>query len=307
MKFSVCIAAIRPATVNAAIASIRRQSWPDWELIVVGQGPDRRLQEVGEAAAREDRRIHYLHLDCCGAALACNAALKCATGEIVAFIDDDCEARADWLARLEEYFRADPQLGIVGGAILPPRPARRGLAVCPSLEPVELVYNPLTGKNHKPADWLWASANVALRRSVIERVGEFDEYLGPGAPFPAADDLDYLLRAEAAGIKMCTTPHAVVYHTYGYRYGWRAVFQHKKNYASGNGAMAGKLTLLHDPRGRQWLEMTVRACTVDKLRKFQLHRLPTSLLGLWYYTRAYHRCLRNYRVHSTRGVLVPHP
>src|SRR5690349_5337560 len=223
LKFSVCISSIRVSSLKATIDSIRCQSWQDWELIIVGQGSDLRLKAIGEAAAREDRRIQYFHLTRYGATLARNFALQIASGDIIALIDDDCEARADWLEVLAGYFLEEPELGLVGGALVAPRPARRGLAFCPSVYPTEVLYDPVASRRQEPPGWGWACGNVALRRQVIERVGQFDEYLGPGAIFPAADDNDYRLRLEALGIKMRSTSRAVVYHSYGYRYGLRAV------------------------------------------------------------------------------------
>ena len=55
----------------------------------------------------------------------------------------------------------------------------------------------------------------------------------------------------ASKIKMGSTPSAIVTHTHGYRYGIKAVIQHSRNYASGNGALAAKMTLMGDPRGSQ--------------------------------------------------------
>jgi GT2 family glycosyltransferase len=80
-----------------------------------------------------------------------------------------------------------------------------------------------------PMGWDWISCNVAMKREVAEEIGLWDEYLGPGTDFPAADDNDYLLRAEALDIKMATTPEAIVTHTYGYRYNQQLI-KHVRNY-----------------------------------------------------------------------------
>jgi glycosyltransferase involved in cell wall biosynthesis len=305
LKFSVCISSIRVPSLKATIDSIRCQTWQNWELIVVGQGADLRLQAIGEAAAREDRRIQYFHLRQYGATLARNFALQIATGDIIALTDDDCEAQADWLEVLAGYFLAEPEVGLVGGALVAPPPIRRGLAFCPSVYPAEVLYDPVASNRLEPPGWGWACGNVAIRRQVIARVGEFDEYLGPGAIFPASDDNDYRLRLEALGIKMRTTSRAVVYHSFGYRYGPRSVFGLLRGYAMANGGLDAKLTLLGDPRGQESFQKTYQECTLDLFRNSRLHRLPNSLGRLWYYTRAYRRCLREYRVDPLRKVLYP--
>ena len=62
---------------------------------------------------------------------------------------------------------------------------------------------------------------------MAKRLGTFDECLGAGADFPAAEDTDYKLRLEAAGIRMLTTPRAAVVHTYGVRKGWAILRSHR--------------------------------------------------------------------------------
>jgi glycosyltransferase involved in cell wall biosynthesis len=50
-----------------------------------------------------------------GIPYARNTGINNATGDIVAFIDDDCEANEDWLKNIEKPFIKDPNIGAVGG------------------------------------------------------------------------------------------------------------------------------------------------------------------------------------------------
>jgi glycosyltransferase involved in cell wall biosynthesis len=52
-----------------------------------------------------------------GIPYARNAGINNATGDIVAFIDDDCEANEDWLKNIEKPFIKDPNIGVVGGNV----------------------------------------------------------------------------------------------------------------------------------------------------------------------------------------------
>jgi glycosyltransferase involved in cell wall biosynthesis len=305
MKFSVCIGSVRATTLGPAIESIRRQTWTDWELIVVGQGPDPVLRRVGEAAAQTDGRIRYVHLEHRGVSLARNVAVRQATGDIVAITDDDCEARSDWLATLADCFSAEPDVEVVGGALVAPPITKAGFAKCPDQIPAEALYDPIASGRKPPAGWDWVTANVAFRPDVLRRAGPFDECFGPGALFRVATDTEYKLRLEALGVRMRSTPRAVVLHTYGCRYGIGAVLQRSIDYSWGHGALSGKLTLLGDPRGREWLESKRRECTSGWIRPFRPDRLPLSLLQLWHFTRGYQRCVDGFRVDAGRGVLVP--
>src|SRR5205807_8092737 len=126
----------------------------------------------------------------------------------------------------------------------------------------------------------WMGATFAGRREVASSLGMFDECLGAGADFPAAEDTDYEFRLEAAGVRMLATPRSAVVHTYGVRRGW-AMFRSQRNYATGNGGMAGKLTLLGDRRGAQWLEDTRAACFEEG--RLAPHRLARGLRRLHYF------------------------
>lgn len=305
VQFSVCIGSVRATTLPAAIESIRRQTWPDWELIVVGQGPNPALRAVGESAALKDSRVRYLHLERVGVSLARNVAVRAADGDIIAITDDDCEARADWLATLAECFATEPDVDVVGGAFLAPRVGRGWVSRCPEFIPSEALYDPVASPNRPPAGFGCVTANVAFRRSVFARAGPFDECFGPGAIFRVSTDSEYLLRLEARGVKMRSTPRAVVFHTYGRRYGLRAVLRRSMDYSWGDGARAGKLTLLDDPRGRRSLEDKRRACNIDWRRLLRPHRLALSVLQFSYFLRGYELCVRNYRVDPVLGVLEP--
>jgi glycosyltransferase involved in cell wall biosynthesis len=291
--------------LNTAVQSISQQTWTDWELIVVGQGPDPMLKAVGYAATEADPRVRYVHSDQLGLSRARNIGTDIATGSIVAFIDDDCEARADWLQAVAYSFAEHPEVGLVGGAVAAPKVRPSGFASCPAFTPEHTIYDPVASGRRAPVGWDWIGANFAVRRTIMERVGPFDLYLGAGTVVPAGEDNDYKLRLEALGVKMLATPSSVVYHTYGYRYGLKAVLRQQQNYAAGNGALAAKLTLLGDPRGIQWLRNAQWRYMVDSLRAFRFHRLVVDLRRAFYFTRAYYRCLHEYRANATTKLLIP--
>jgi glycosyltransferase involved in cell wall biosynthesis len=291
LPISVCVPTTRCDTVGATIAGVRGQTWRDWELIILGQGERQALEAAVTRAADGDRRIRYVHLQGRGLSLARNAGLQHASGQVLAFTDDDCEPRLDWLTCIALAFLDDPELGLVGGAVL--APANKGaLSTCPIVSPLEVVYDPRSNGRLAPRGWDWIGANFAVRQKVASRLGRFDECLGAGADFPAGEDTDYKLRLEAAGVRMLSTPKSAVVHTFGVRKGL-AVLRSQRNYATGNGGMAAKLTLLGDPRGRQWLDETRKG----SIRDFRAPYRGLRGLRRWhYFSTAYRRCLRDYRV-----------
>ncbi len=313
MKVSVCVPTSRPDTIALTIQSILKQSWTDWELIAVGQGdltlPQTQATRTAVTSATDDPRVRYVHTPERGATRARNKAMEVATGDIFAFIDDDCEADEAWLATFMTYFAQDPTLGMVGGAVVAPPKTSRGIAKCPTVTPSESVYDPQQMGYTPPAGWEWISCNVAMTRSAAEAIGPWDAYLGPGTEFPAADDSDYLLRAEALNIKMATTPKAVVCHTFGYRYN-QQLWKHARNYAYANGGLAAKLTLMGDIRGEKWFAGTRNERLNGWKRPFRPQRIFSGFIGWRFFSSGYASCLRHYRAHAnllqpfTEGVLV---
>jgi glycosyltransferase involved in cell wall biosynthesis len=75
--------------VGRAIRSVLCQTYRSWELIIVNDGSTDRTAEVLSSYG-DDPRIRVMHLDPArGGAAARNVGLDLATGELIAFLDDD--------------------------------------------------------------------------------------------------------------------------------------------------------------------------------------------------------------------------
>lgn len=297
MKVSVCIPTTRAYSLGAAVRSVLAQSWVEWEAVILGQGDaaaEAAMRAATIAAAGGDSRVRYVQLRRRGLSRARNAAIQEARGEVLAFLDDDCEADPAWLETIVSALAADPDLGVVGGAVAPNGPVGP-LSSCPTLTPAEAVYDPAAAPQQPPEGWDWIGANFAIRADLVRRAGPWDEHLGAGAEFPAGEDTDYKLRLEALGVRMLTTPRSRVLHSSGTRSG-RAALRSQRGYALGNGAVAAKQTLAGDPRGRIWLSRTRRGCLTDWLARRRPYRMPIDLRrGLWF-ELGYRRCLRHFEV-----------
>ncbi len=118
MKLSVIIPSVRATTLGSAIASIQRQTFPDWEVIVIGQGQDRSVEAVATRMGAEDVRIRYQHISQKGTSRARNAGIHASEGELVVFMDDDCEADAKLLEVYADLFAQQPGVGFAGGSLI---------------------------------------------------------------------------------------------------------------------------------------------------------------------------------------------
>lgn len=305
MRVSVCIATTRASTIGATLRSIRAQSYPDWEVVLVSQGDVDAVRRLAEREfASDPSRLRFVPQMGWGLSRARNTAMRAATGETFAWLDDDCEAAPDWLDVMVNGFKGRPEVGLIGGALLAPPPCKPWPRTCPQWTPAEVVFDPGRDGRTPPPGWGWIGGNFAMRRATAERIGDFDEFLGAGAHFPMDEDVDFMFRAEAASVPMLTTPRAIVHHTYGWRYGLRTVLRHQHDFARGNGAFAAKLTLLGDPRGQEAVEAVKDEARVGWLQGFRPFSLPTGVRRLFYFLAAYRECLTRFEV-DTSGLLVP--
>jgi glycosyltransferase involved in cell wall biosynthesis len=169
-------------------------------------------------------RIRYLRELRSGLNVARNTGLSAATGEIVAFTDDDAQVDSGWLSALLRNFD-DPMVTAVTGLTLPleletePQPwfertnsFARGF--------VSRQFD-LTKAGVFAAGQVGAGVNMALRRRSLEEIGVFDEALDCGTPARSGGDQEFFYRVLARGHRIVYEPQALVWHRH--RREWRAL------------------------------------------------------------------------------------
>ena len=199
-SFDLVVATVgRVEELGRLLASLESQSYRNLRVILVDQNPDDRLDGVVGGTT-----LDVIHLRSgLGLSRGRNAALEHVAADVVAFPDDDCVYAEDLLERVAVRLGGEPGLdGLTGRAA---DPAGRS---SPSWKPDAAT---LTDEN------LWnrtISFTIFLRRSVIERVGMFDEQLGLGSsePWSSGEEIDYLIRAVRAGARIEYDPSLVVQH-----------------------------------------------------------------------------------------------
>jgi len=142
-----------------------------------------------------------------GKSRALNAALARATGDVIAFIDDDVYVAPDYFTRIRDLFGRN-DVGYCSGRVLLHDPTDLPITVRTTTT-MELI---------PPHTFIVAGevqgCNMAFRREVLEAIGGFDPMLGPGTRF-ICEDLDLAARASAAGWGGGFFPEMVVYHHHG--------------------------------------------------------------------------------------------
>ncbi|MCW3843496.1 glycosyltransferase family 2 protein [Micromonospora yasonensis] len=163
----------RWAQIVRAVRSVLAQDVPAAQVVVVVDHNPALLERV-RAAFPELAVVPNTGPR--GLSAARNTGLARATGEIVAFLDDDAEAQSDWLARLLPHYR-DQRVLAVGGHAVPDWEEERPRWLPPEFDWV--VGCSFTGQPTEVAPVRNViGCNMSFRRSVLDRTTGFDPALG---------------------------------------------------------------------------------------------------------------------------------
>lgn len=88
------------------LASLRAQTWRDWEGLCVDDGSSDASGDLLAEALRADTRLHALFQPPSGVSRARNRALARAQGDAIAFLDGDDTVQAWWLAEAHRLLQA---------------------------------------------------------------------------------------------------------------------------------------------------------------------------------------------------------
>jgi GT2 family glycosyltransferase len=238
---------MRLQTMLSSLAEATRPNGMELELIVIDDGSrDGTADTVKRFAATVGFPVRLLQKSARGLAAARNLGLREARGDLLLFLDDDCVISRSYLTETAARFAADDRPVLRGGRVALGDPADAPLTIRNSLCLERL------GEHRDPGGFI-LGCNMAIPRAVAGKVGLFDERFGAGGLLRAAEDTDYVLRAQLAGVTIEYVPDMTVYHHHGRRTP-RDVRRAHRNYGIGEGALTMKHAL-HAPwlwRSRYW-------------------------------------------------------
>ena len=202
----------------AAVESVLAQTYDPVEAVLVVDGNEWVCAQATERFGdREDVVIHC-NDDNHGLSYSRTRGVEAASGEVIAFLDDDAIAREDWVAELVAGYERTDAIA-VGGRMVP-----EWVAGKPGHLPDEFHW--LVGVNYEERLEPWTEvrntlgSNLSIRREVFEEVGGFDEQVGlTGDDQIQAEETELCIRMfEAFGKGVLYNPDAVVAHrVYDYR------------------------------------------------------------------------------------------
>jgi GT2 family glycosyltransferase len=203
LRLSIIIAAhARPAALQRLIASLAPQLDGSRELIVAENG-------TPAPVALPDGLppLIHLHDPTPGKCRIQNRAIRSARGEILVFLDDDVSVSPRYLGEVERFFDEHREFAAMKGRILPAEDP------CRKAGPTAVYLDlPITDHGERVVEVRGViGANMAFRRSAIDKVGPFDERLGPGAA-GHEEETEMSARLRRAGLRIGYASGALAYH-----------------------------------------------------------------------------------------------
>jgi glycosyltransferase involved in cell wall biosynthesis len=200
--FSIIIPAYNcAATLTQTVMSVRAQTLPDFEIIIVDDGSKDDTLAVARELAAGDARIAVVSQPNSGVSATRNRGITAARGAYVALLDADDLWVEDYLAIHRDRFAADPTLGV-------------SFSACRYIE----ADGSLTNERSRPkldgfvpADILSTNpcttcSAMVIRREVFEQVGLFRETLR------RAEDQEWLFRVALSPWKISGVDDLLVFY-----------------------------------------------------------------------------------------------
>lgn len=201
-KFSLIMPTLgRDFEIARFLKTLARQNYTNFELIIIDQNNDNRVEKVLLDFAFLSPKIKHIKSNARGASRARNEGIKHCSGDIVTFPDDDCEYAENVLEEMAEAF------------------SKTDYDIITARHVADWVKDTRKIKEFIPLNvyniWPYGIEFVIfLRREALNRVGLFDEELGVGSgtPFGSGEGTDYLLRAIKSNLRLFYCSDIIIKH-----------------------------------------------------------------------------------------------
>ncbi len=254
--------------LRTCLDSLRRQTYPDFETIVVDNASSDNSREL---LAREYPDVRVVAMTANrGFAGGVNAGIRAARGRIVVLLNNDTEADPTWLEELVRPLANGARIAMVASKLrlfdereklhsagdfyrVDGIPGNRGVW--------EVDRGQYDSPDALPPVFGACGGAAAYRREAFDSVGLFDEELGS-----YCEDVDWNWRARLLGLDCAFAPNAIVYH---------------KLSATGGGPRASYFV------GRNFILVLVKNYPAGLWKKYGARILAAQLSITWHALRSW--------------------
>lgn len=214
----------QPVLTQRCLESIAASTATPYRLILIDNGSEAPTRERLEAAARrEPGRVQVIrNPENLGFVKAVNQGIRASSAPYVCLLNNDTVATPGWLEEMIRVAESDPMIGLVN-------PSSNTLGFRPpatTAEGITVYAKRLEARRGEIRELSVATGFcLFIKRTVLERIGLFDERYGMGN----FEDADFSLRALAQGFRCVQAVGAYVYHeekaSFKLQPGWEAAFR----------------------------------------------------------------------------------
>ncbi|PSB45450.1 hypothetical protein C7B80_17010 [Cyanosarcina cf. burmensis CCALA 770] len=272
----------RTDNLTRCLESLLKIQQPDsnssvrFEILVVDNAPtDKQTKDLVATLPQ----VRYVLEPKPGLDFARNSAIQAASGELLAFLDDDVVVDRYWFDGLIEAWAENPDAAAFTGLVLPYELATEAQILFELEGGFRRGFEKIRYGQTLPGNPLYpcgagifgAGCNMTFRREILLKLNGFDEALDTGAPLPGGGDLDIFYRVIRAGYSLVYEPQYLVFHQHR-----REKEKLRRQYWSwGLGFMAFVVkSYQSDPPQRSLLRRLVLWWF-----KYELRRMKSSLIG----------------------------
>lgn len=192
------------ATLPAAVESIVRQSFSDWELLLINDGSTDETQTVAEHFAAADKRIQLLSFTGNrGITAALNAGIEKAQGEYIARMDADDISHPARLQQQTQFLDAHPGIGLAGTLVSHGGDSNVQQGYALYIDWINSLATPETIFINRFIESPFAHPSVMFRKTIAARFGAYRH-----GDFP--EDYELWLRWMSEGVQMARVPEVLL-------------------------------------------------------------------------------------------------
>jgi len=188
----------RTSEVAAAVESVLSQTWSEWELLLLDESTEAKVQDLLLAYTERDSRVKYYSIRDGRGYVAClNAGVAMARGEFIARMDADDIAYPRRFEKQLRFLQSHPEVGVVGSAVMKIDSDGRAMG---------LRRFPLESAAIRQHMGLWNAMEhptVVVRRSAFAAAGSYDGSVD-------VEDYELWRRFLRAGIVMANLPEPLL-------------------------------------------------------------------------------------------------